>query len=132
MGPSDDEIVRFATEWIAETIRGQERTHAGDGVFADQFIGFQAERPDVAFTIALKIAELSDHPWIVEVLGAGALETILHEKKETVLPAYEQAGRRLTSFRDALDCVWSQGSEEQDYWIRFEALRERLRGHPRP
>ncbi|MES2897371.1 MAG: hypothetical protein V4759_15190 [Pseudomonadota bacterium] len=127
---SEDEIARFASDWIAETIRGERGTRDGDDVFADQFIDLTFRLPDVALAIALKIAELSDHPWVLENLGAGALETILHQKKEAVLPVYEAAGNRMASFREALDSVWPQGSEKQEHWLRFYALREELRLRP--
>jgi len=133
---NESEVQALATAW-AERYQRQFSTDAS-GVIQEQNINWPAweqlhslthAQPLDALRVVIAVARSTDNEWVLENLGAGPLEDLIHYHGNAVIEHIEREAKENPSFVDALTCVWESGPEE--IWSRVQAVVEQAE-HNKP
>ena len=74
----------------------------------DVLCDFDFKAPDIAYDIVLRIAGLTDDPWLLELLAAGPLEDLIshHKQSKKYLMQYNKLVATSEKHRHLLSMVW--------------------------
>jgi hypothetical protein len=127
-----NDIRKFAEEWI--TFQAKENPYLGpkqraldnDPEFevVARLLQLTHEDWNTALAITVEIANQSNDPWVLEILGASALEDILEEHGYRVLLPFLSAAKANPNFRQALRHIWERS--DPYVWEQFLRVRDKL------
>jgi len=133
MGEMDDTTLAAAWIVFAKRLDTAEAEHDGAGSSdsgdeyeraGDTVLMLPYDDPDRAYALCLEIAGRTDDPWVLGLMGAGPLETLIRADPRGVLDRllHDVAGR--PGLREALHHVWNSNLPE-DLQRQLAALRGR-------